>query len=786
MLIRLTMRTLWRSPWFAVACIATIALSIALASTVFAVVDGVLFKPLPYADPDRLVLVFRVIDDPVRREQLRQGTGRAGSLFSTDDLFEWRQADVGLPISAFMINFGIGPVAGAGAMQETTWAARVDRTFFDVLGTRPLAGGFREEHYRQPYQSGKLTAHPALISYRLWRRLQSSGDELPQDLVRVGDGTLQIVGVLPPDFVFPAAFGRTSPDVLLPLDVTPGQRGLQGVARLPQGVSAAAALERLRDVVLEPVNHALGLRERPVFRVTFTAVLAVVLLAALNVAALLAARGRDRAGELALRMALGASPARLFQLVLAEALALAAAGGALGVVAAKPLLNLAITMLPSSFLVIKPPAIDVRVLVFGTVTATLALLVFASWPAMRAARSSAYAGLRQEHGATRSRGAWRRLALIGQSAIGILVVLAGTLLVAGFTALWQEDIGLDRRGTAVVDVTARAVPGPGRQAAMLDDAVRIAARVPGVERISALSGTFLRNAIAGSAFAPPPGSLEVIAQDVPVAAGFFETAGIRLSSGRLPTNDEIEAGRPVAVVSDSLARAFWPGRNPLGQLLSTPAVSVLVIGIVQDVRVVGMEERQRTAEIYIPMRLAAPRADRVLFVRAAGNADVVAKRVAAAITRERPDLMITRAESVDAALAGTVRTRQFQSTLFGAFAVATLVLLGVGMFGAIAMNTASRAREIGVRMALGATASAVRRMVLAENLLPVLIGLVIGGTAAWWTTELLASLIYGVGPHNPRLWALAVMFVISTALFAAWLPAVRASRVDPQVVLRAQ
>jgi ABC-type antimicrobial peptide transport system permease subunit len=147
--------------------------------------------------------------------------------------------------------------------------------------------------------------------------------------------------------------------------------------------------------------------------------------------------------------------------------------------------------------------------------------------------------------------------------------------------------------------------------------------------------------------------------------------------------------------------------------------------------------------------------------------------------------MVTRAESVDAALAVTVRARQFQSALFGAFAVATLVLLGVGTFGTIAMNTASRAREIGVRMALGATTSAVRRMVLAESLAPVLVGLSIGGTAAWWTTGLLASLIYGVGPHNPQLWAMAAAFVLGTAMVAAWLPALRASRVDPLVVLRA-
>lgn len=785
MLLRLTVRALWRSPWFTAACIGTVALSIALASTVFAVVDGVLFKPPPYPDPDRLVLVSRAIDDPVRREQLRQGTGRIGSPFSAEDLEAWRSAGGDVTVAAFVMNFGLGPVAGAGITQETTWAARIDSTFFDVLARRPLIGGFRDEHFRRPFEPGKLTAHPALISYGLWRRIQESRDELPLEMLRVGDGTLQVVGVLPPDFIFPAAFARTSPDVLLPLSPDPAQRGLQGIARLPAGVSIEAARERLRGAEVESLVLALGMRERPIFRMTFAAVLAVVLLASLNVAVLLAARGRDRAGELALLTALGASPARLLRVMLAEALAIAAAGAALGLLGARPMLSAAMAMLPPGYLLIKTPVVDLRVMAFAMGAATSTLLVFAAWPAIRTARSSAYAGLRLEYGATRSSRGWRRIALSTQSAIAIVVVVAGTLLVAGFTELWREDVGLDRRDTALVDVSARGIPDPARQSAVLDEAMRVAARVPGVNRLSALNGPFLRNAIAGSQFASPPGSDEVIAQDVPVAAGFFETAGIRLLSGRFPTDDEIEAGHPVAVVSDSLARASWPGREPLGQVLSGAEAALAVVGVAGDVRVVGLEERQRTAEIYLPMRLARPQSDRVLFLRAGRDADAVARRVAVAIMRELPDLIITRAESVDSALAGTVRARQFQSALFAAFAIAALILLGVGLFGTVAMNTASRAREIGVRIALGATGPAVQRMILAENLVPVLAGLLLGGTAAWWTTDLLASLIYGVGPHNPQLWAAAAVFVLATALMAAWLPAVRASRLDPQVVLRA-
>jgi putative ABC transport system permease protein len=780
--IRIAFRTLRRSPWFAIASVGIVALAISLASTVFAVVDGVLFKRLPYKDPDGLVLVFRTLGDPARLAQLRRGTGRSGQPFSADDLMQWRGAEV-LSIAAFVSNFGLGPVAGGDVSDATTWAARVDNSFFDVLGMRPLAGGFREDHYRRPFESGKLSAHPAIISYRLWRRIGGEA-ALPGRLLRVGDGTLDVVGVLPPDFVFPVSFARTAPDVLLPLNVTADSRNLHGIGRLAPGVSHSEALARLDSIVLESVTTALGSRERPIFRMTLAAVVAVLLLGSLNVAVLLSARRRDRASELAVRTALGASTAQLLQLLVAEATVIALAGAGVGVAAAKPMLAAALTLLPTGYLLIKPPAIDIRVVAFAFAAATSTLLAFAAWPAFRVARSSAYAGLRQNSGATRTSGRVRRVALAAQSAIGIVVVLSGTLLLAGFATLWREDPGIERSNTAIVDVTARAIRAPAQRALALDEAVRVASRVPGVLRVSGFGGAFLVNAIGGSVFETPPGALDVIAQDVPVSSGFFETSGIRLISGRALTDDEATSGRPAAVVSDDLARAFWPGREAIGQLLSGPRGAVTVVGVVQDVRIVGLEERQATAEIYVPMAIAAPQRDRVLLLRSAGDPDDAARAVAAAIRRALPDVLITRAASIDTALAGTVKTRQFQAALFGAFGCAALVLLGVGMFGAVAMNTAGRSREIGVRMALGATAARVHRMVIAENLAPVAAGLLVGILGAWWTTKLLASLIYGAGAHDPRLWALAASFVLATALVAAWLPARRASRVDPQVVLK--
>jgi predicted permease len=782
---RLTLRMLRRSPWFALTSIGTIALGIALASTVFAVVDGVLFKRLPYRDPDRLVLVFRAIADEGRLRQVGEGTDRSGEMFSATDLLNWQEAG-SLHIAAFMTNFGIGPVAGDEVSRETTWAARVDRSFFDVLGSRPLVGGFREEDYGRAFEYGKLSAHPAIISYQLWRRHGGERGSMPGSLLRVGDGTLEVVGVLPKDFVFPSASGRTTPEVLLPLSVAPGQQGLQGVARPVPGVSIDGARAQLGGIVLEPVTRALGARERPAFMTTLAAVIAVVLLGSLNVAALLTARARDRAGELALRSALGARAGDLMTLMLIEALAISLAGAGIGLLAAGLMLDAAVALLPSGYLIMKTPAIDVRVLAFAIAAATSTLLIFTSWPAIRVARSAAYSAIRHASGATRGRSGWRHAVIAAQSALGIVVVLAGSLLVVGFARLWNEDVGFDREHTAVVDVTARSVRDPARQAAILDEAVRVAGRVPGVTQASALGGAFLRNAIGGSTFENPAGALDVTAQDIPVSAGFFETAGVRLVAGRLPTNEELENAHPVVVVSDNLARSFWPGREPIGQVLNGRRGAVTVVGIVQDVRVVGLEERLRTAEIYVPMTLGPPLRDRtVLLSVPAGAADETARAAARAIRDALPEIMVTRAESMDRALLGTVRTRQFQSVLFGAFACAGLVLFGVGVFGLIAMNTAARSREIGVRMALGASAPSVRRMVIGENLAPVLTGLTVGAAAAWWLTRLIAAFLYGISAHDPRVWALSVFVIVVTAMAAAWVPARRASRIDPLVVLKA-
>lgn len=773
--LRLTLRTLSRAPWFSGACLGTVALSIALASTVFAIVDGVLFKPLPFPNANELALLGRAEGNPTRR----------GASFTAADLDAWRQADERLAISAFVINFGIGPIAGEEVTPDTTWAALVDRAFFDVVGMRPLVGGFSEGDYRRPFAGGQLSAHPAVISHRLWRRVQPQGG-LRRDLIHVGDGTIQVVGVLSPDFVFPSAFARTVPDVLLPFTVTADRRNLQGILRRPAEVSVTMIADRLRGAVIEPVDAALGLRERHTFRMVFSAVILIVMLASLNVAALLAARGRDRASELAVRAALGASTGRLIQLMLLEALTLAVIGATLGVVAARSLLGLALALLPTGYLLVKPPAIDLRVVAFAMLSSTMTLMAFATWPAVRAARSVVFRGIR-EHGSTPSSARfWRRLALTGQSALGLLVVLSGTLLVAGFTRLWREDVGFERAGRALVEVTARAIQDSARHVAALDDAVKIASGVPGVEDVSSLSGPFLRNAIAGSAFATPPDASDVIVQDIPVAGRFFETAGIRLVSGRFPTREELEGGRPIAVVSDTVARAFWPDREPLGQVLSGRDASIIVVGVVADIRVVGLEERQKTAEIYFPMRLAGAQRDRVLLIRTTDDGNQVARRAAAAIARERPDLIVTRAESMNTALSTTVKARQFQSLAFGVFAAATIALLAVGTFGIVAMHTAGRRREIGVRIALGASAPGVRRLILFESLLPVFAGVVFGSVVASWTTGLLGSLVYGVGPYDLRLWAAAAACVVGTAALAAWAPALRASRIDPQTVLRTQ
>jgi putative ABC transport system permease protein len=794
--VRLAFRTLRRSPWYAATVVGTIALSISLASTVFAVVDGVLFKPLPYAAPERL---FHI--------QGSAGGGEGTASLAPADVRYLNEADSRVRMT------GYGGAAGLTHPNRpdlTIWSATIDERFFDVLGQRPLVGGFSSEHYRQPAPVG--AARPAIVSHGFWQQwLGGEASAVGRTVDMVGS-RLTILGVLPRDFVFPIAFGRVRPDVLLPRTPSPStsqdrwSRSLDAVARLDDGISleearlrlSAALAARVNEypprqvrpgpyiaVSMRPLEVYLGANERPLFRLAFAGAALLVILGAVNVAGLFAARGRDRERELTLRVALGAGRAELGKLMMIEALLVALIGSIIGLLLAQPLLTIALTLLPESLLLMKSPQIDWRVVLFAIVTAIVVVSAFALAPAVAVVRSALSQRLSGGSTSTPRVRSWSRGALLAfESAIGICLVVAGSLTLASFIVLRGEDAGFEPEGLAVLEVRT---PNAATPAEVQATHARVFDRLRSAPRVAALATVgvpLLENMFGGSQFAFPEGANRFFANDIPVAGSFFEVTGLRVLDGRVLTDIEIDAGRPFAVVSEATAREYWPQGRAVGQTLTSKERSVTVVGVVEEARF-GAQDETRMGEIYLPASLSRS-TWRVYLVKTAGDPEVVVREAALVIQTDVPGVLVRRAESFDAALLKSVRVHRFRTVLFGASATAGLLLLAVGIAGLVATGVARRVREIGIRSALGAQRGQLVKMVILDHLRPALAGVAFGLLASWWATRLLSAYLYEIHAHEPAVWFVAALGLLIVAVVAAWIPARRASAVDAMAVLKAE
>ena len=508
MAIRHAIRSLVRSPWYAVTAIGTITLTIALSATVFAVIDGVLFRSLPYPDADR---VFRVTGV--------DATGGSASLAPADVRY-LADAHPGILVAPYRARGSVVRPAQPDLALATTL---VGPRFFDLLGQTPVIGGFAPEHFdARPPEAPT----PALVTHALWRQWLGEDPSPVGRVIDVVGGRLEIVGVLPDDFVFPVSRGTSVPDLLLPLVATSDSlnrwaRSVTTLARLDAAIGLAEAQQRLNAALevrandyprlerpprpgpyvavdMRPLNDALGASERPMFRVAFGGAGLLVLLGAINVAGLFGARARERGRELTTRSALGARWRDLTRVLMAEVAVIGVCGGLLGLVAAHPCLQVAHLLLPDNLRLLKAPIIDWRVAAFAMFVAVGPLLLCALVPA-GAAISRAASGGGSTGGTTttprRSRG---RVVLLGaQAAVGVVLVLTGGLLLTSFAVLRAVDTGFDHDGLAVVELLMTDSPGPEEQAARQDAAMARMERVPGVRGVARLGESVLDGGLEG-------------------------------------------------------------------------------------------------------------------------------------------------------------------------------------------------------------------------------------------------------------------------------------------------
>jgi putative ABC transport system permease protein len=801
-------RGLRRSRWYALTAIGVVALGMSLAATAFAVVDGVLFKPLPYRAPQEL---FSIAGAFSKLPAAPGARARVTTAASIADLEAWSAAVAPATLAAFDLSGAPLPLAG----EVRPRVAQVDRRVLEVLGVSPLIGGFRPEHFES-----RSEIRPVLISYDLWQGHFAGSPSVVGQVAGPPESRVEVVGVMPRGFVFPSASARLIVEVLTPLVASntvrsdPRSRWLTVIGRIPPNVSVAEIEARLTRAMqqvaatwppvtlppntgettritrgpadlalIRPLDDVLTANEAAVSRIVFAAAIFLVLLSTVTVAGLVVSRLEDRRAELTMRRALGGSPGRIIRMIAAENAVAVFAGVALGGLAAVPLLRITLALMPPGLMYLKPPVLDARVVLFCLLASIVIVGLTTLWASRRFTSGSftVEASARATAGRQAARA---RSALIAiQVAVALVMAVGGVLLASSLLRVWREDPGFNPDHAATIRLNAT----PAATHATLRELLATLEGLPGVAAVGGLGEPFLDRAFNGNEFEQPAAARNVDAEGLSVTRGYFDAAGLRAVSGRLPTDEEMDSGARVLVVSELVARGYWPNAPAIGQRLKhdEDGTEFVVIGVVPDARYRSLD-RDPDGALYSSLAIQ----ERPTLVNVVVRFDSdAAGRIAPAVdmlSARFPMYRVRSARTVTASLGESIRSRRFQTWLFSAFGLAAVVLTGAGILGVLAMTTARRTREVGIRMAIGATRAAVVAQLLREQMLTVTLGLLIGGGFAVWAARFVRAFLYKLDIYDPLVWAIAVLTIIGTATIGTLIPALRASKVDPVSALRAE
>jgi putative ABC transport system permease protein len=566
---------------------------------------------------------------------------------------------------------------------------------------------------------------------------------------------------------------------------------------MPEGLPAASRpfFQPYDRVDLLSLSDLVSSRERPVLALAFGLAMSLVVLVLLNVGALAMARAQQQIRELALRRALGARARDLLRHALGEQTVLFGGGAAAGLLASPMLLAFVLDRMPPGLNLIKDVRLDWRVMTFAAIVSAAAALAVALLSVRVAVRhASVTPTLADTHGSAPNRVRIGRLLIAGQTAVAFALVLGGALFATSLVRLWSEDPGL-RLGHAATfsvfypDSQAGTTMDRWRQTNDLAGALRA---TPGVRGIALLDEQIMSNIITGQGFfEPPPSAIEdaPIPTSVRVSSTFFETAGIDLVAGRLPSDAELDTGAPVVAVSETVARAYWPEGTAIGRTLRrvdrpSTTVDCTVVGVVRDVRLEALDVPS-TGVIFASWALPV-RQTRGARVLVAMEDDAVLSTVVRRLGELEPGATVRNVLLLEEAAAETIRERRLAAAMASTFGGVALVFVALGVLGLVAMTSSRRSREMAIRLALGAEPGGVTRLLVGEQLRAVGLGLAAGGVLAAWFVPLLGSRLYGIGVYDASTWALTVAVIAATATVGTLVPAWRASRIDPAVALRGE
>jgi putative ABC transport system permease protein len=793
-------RAFTRAPGFAIVAVLTVAIGVGANAAIFSVVNATLLRPLPFPDARELVLVSH------SNKRTRQPGGGAAPA----NFLDWRIRN-----HAFAGMSGYREaslILSDTGFPERHRAAIVNANFFDVLKLRPAVG-----RTFLPQEEGRGAARVAVISDSFWRERFGKRPDIVGQTVRFDDEVYSIVGVMAPAVDFP---GRAQvwitphwavpDDPLLPSTEDPSsQRGhtyFSVLARMKPGTtidSAAADMDRVaasleRDfpddnmdvgAAVERLRDELIVSDvRETTLLLFAAVGLLLLIAAANVSGLLMARATGRQQEISLRAALGATRGRILAQLLTESVLLATIGGGTGVLLAMWLVPALVALSPTDLTVTGAVTIDRTVMAFGLAISTMAGLLFGLAPARQLANVDVQDDLKQTGRGSigvRQRRA-RSVLIAGEIALSLVLLVVAGLTVRSFIAVQRAPAGF------VTDrvLTFRLAPQASRTLADRADfwerSVKAMAAIPGIEMAGATSRLPLLpgNSSRGLTIRDLPPNSQPEADYRTASPDYFAVMGIPLLRGRGFSDADREDRPLVALVSVVAAQRFWPGRDPVGQhfQIDDPGPEYTVVGLVGDVRSASLEIAPRPT-IYVPYRQDAfP--SMVVVLKTPLAAAAVANSVRTAMLEVDKDQPVGAILTMDEQLSRSLTRRRFGVTLLSLFGAVAVVLAAIGLYGVLAFLVSQRRREIGVRIALGATARDVMRDVLGEGLRLAGIGMVLGLALAVAASRLMSSLLYATSPVDVATYAGAASLLAVIAVAASFVPAFRASRVDPIVALR--
>jgi putative ABC transport system permease protein len=798
--IRYGLRMLTRSPGFAAISLLMLALGIGTNTAMFSIVDAVLLRPLPYEHAERLVRVWQRLPD-----------GNF-NLFSTPDFNAWNSH------AAAFDKFGAHVLADfsltGNGEAEPVQGARVSAEFFPTMEVHPYLGRTFFEDEDRP-GAGNVV----VLSFGLWQRRFGADPAITGKQIVLNGASKTVIGVMPQNFdVLETGEQLWVPLQLDPTEATASARGvhwLGTIARLRANTDIAQTQSKLdaiaaalrqqdpqgdagRGVVLYSLRDSLTGQVRPALLLLFGAVGFVLLLATANVANLLLARAADRKKEIAVRMAMGASRARLVRQLLTESVVLSILGGALALGFAGAGLRILVATNPVSLPRLNEIGLQWPALVVALVFSTATGLLFGIMPAFRASRECTSDTLKEGSRGSRRTEKDRGLLVVAEMALTVILLVAAGLSLKSLWVLLSANPGFDAQNVLTMQVALPEARYTGEQIPRfygnLLDRLKELPQVHSfaIARDLPLAGANPSAPVEVEGQAPaPPGETPTVRVRT-VSSRYFETLGIALLAGRDFIQQDAKESPIVAIVSRSLAEQYWPAQNPIGKRIKIglPGLSwASVIGVVNDVKHIGLEfDSEATAyfsysQIPTAMLPLVESSMQIAFRSSAAPASLVSA-VRARVRSLDPDISVSQVQSMEEIVATSLSSWRFNMFLLGGFALLALALAMIGTYGVLAHSVSRRTQEIGIRMALGARPGNILRLILGEGLRLILIGLAIGLAGALNLGRVLSSLLYGVRASDPGTFLLVASLLTVIALAACYIPAHRAAGVAPMVALR--